>query len=168
MYSQRTDGLNNPQVETNRFIALPFRIADDDESDATWREQLSAQVTVGYPEFRRARPFAPEASSRRSARLSTTFHTNAVRSQPFGNELGPNDSRDSEIIPASEVLALGLESVGLPFGQYNSRMYLIPIGADVAAPPDADDFSIRQCKFWIKGSFHYRWVQIDAHDWLPR
>ncbi len=171
-------GFNNPQVETNRFSLRYelFRINDDDESDATWREQLEASRVNNLwdiPEFRRyARPFAPEEAGPQPG-LVITFDTNVLFGLNFfGNELGPNDSAYDSSQFSTRIRGVGTwfeDYAGLPLAN-TPRMYLIPIGADVMRSPDADDFSVRQWQILdqvVPVPLPLGATDLNAHDWLP-
>jgi len=171
-------GFNNPQVETNRFSLRYelFRIADDEASDATWREQLEASRVNNLwdiPEFRRyARPFAPEEAGPQPG-LVITFDTNVLFGLNFfGNELGPNDSAYDSSQFSTRIRGIGTwfeEYANLPLAN-TPRMYLIPIGADVMRSPNADDFSVRQWQILdqvVPVPLPLGATDLDAHDWLP-
>ena len=137
-------GFNNPQVETNRFSLRYelFRINDNDESDATWREQLEASRVYNLwdiPEFRRyARPFAPEEAGPQPG-LVITFATNVLFGLNFfGNELGPNDSAYDSSQFSTRIRGVGTwfeDYAGLPLANTPSPVQNMIILSPPPLPP---------------------------------
>ncbi len=171
-------GFNNPDVETNRFSLRYelFRIADDVDSDATWREQLQSKVVDNLwdiPEFRRyARPFAPEEAGEQPA-IVLTFDTNVLFGLNFfGNDLGPNDSAYDSSQFSTRIRGVGTwfeDYANLPLSN-TPRMYLFPVGEDIMRAPGANDFSVRQWKVLdqkIPVPLPLGATDLDRFDWLP-
>ena len=171
-------GFNNPDVETNRFSLRYelFRIADDVNSDATWREQLISKTVENIwdiPEFKRyARPFAPESSGPQPA-IVLTFDTSVLFGQNFfGNKLGPSDSAYD-----SSQFSTRIKGVGTWFENYadlplsnTPRMYLFPVGADMMRSPGANNFDVRQWQVTdqkLPIPLQLGATDLDRFDWLP-
>lgn len=171
-------GFNNPQVETNRFSLRYelFRIADDEESDETWRELLDSKRVDNLwdiPEFRRyARPFAPESAGPQPGIVITFDSSVLFGLNFFGNELGPYDSAYDSSQFSTRISGVGTwfeEYANLPLSN-TPRMYLFPIGADVMRSPDADDFSVREWQVLdqvIPVPLPIGASDLDSFDWLP-
>jgi hypothetical protein len=171
-------GFNNPQVETNRFSLRYelFRIADDEESDETWRELLEDNRVDNLwdvPEFRRyARPFADESAGPQPA-IVLTFNTSVLFGLNFfGNELGPNDSAYDSSQFSTRIRGVGTwfeDYADLPLAN-TPRMYLFPIGADIMRSPAADNFSVREWQILdqtIPVPLPLGANDLERFDWLP-
>ncbi|WP_099019480.1 hypothetical protein [Marinicella litoralis] len=171
-------GFNNPQVETNRFSLRYelFRIADNEDSDDSWRALLEDNRVDNLwdiPEFRRyARPFADETAGPQPA-IVLTFNTSVLFGLNFfGNELGPNDSAYD-----SSQFSTRIRGVGTWFEDYaplplanTPRMYLFPVGPDMMRSPAADNFSVREWQILdqtIPVPLPLGANDLDQFDWLP-
>lgn len=171
-------GFNNPDVETNRFSLRYelFRIADDADSDETWRQLLESKRVDNLwdiPEFRRyARSFAPESAGPQPA-IVVTFDTSVLFGLNFfGNELGPNDSAYDSSQFSTRIRGIGTwfeDYADLPLAN-TPRMYLFPIGADIMRAPGADNFSVREWQVLdqkIPVPLPIGATDLDRFDWLP-
>ncbi len=143
-------GINNPQIESNRFSLRRecFRIRED--SDDEWRTLLQKFRVADLwqvPEFRRfCRPFAPESAGAQPG-LVIPFSTDVTFGQNyFGLPLGGGDgSYDSTNFSTK------INAVGVWFGNYNPaglsttpRVYLVPVGLDIMRAPDDVTLSTRE------------------------
>ncbi len=145
-------GFNNPQLEGNRFSLRQelFRISDDADGDARWRQVLTEHIVPDLwqlPEFRRyARPFAPESAGPQPGLVIPFDTTVSFGLNYFGWELGPGDSSYDPTQFSTRIRAAGIWFDNYDTSQLSQtpRVYLIPVGADVLRSPDAFNFSVRQ------------------------
>lgn len=143
-------GINNPQIESNRFSLRRecFRIRED--SDEDWRALLQKFRVADLwkvPEFRRfCRPFAPESAGAQPG-LVIPFGTDVTFGQNyFGLPLGGGDASYD-----STNFSTKINAVGVWFGNYNAaglsttpRVYLVPVGLDIMRAPDDVNLSTRE------------------------
>lgn len=152
-------GFNNPETETGRFSLRTelFRIPPGPEGDADWRTKLgNCYVTnlLAVPEFRRyCLPFGPVAATEPA--LVVPFQSTIQFGKNFfGLDLAAGDNAYD-----SSHFATKIRSVGIWFTNFNNafnvstdhggglanmpRVYLIPIGLDIARVPSGDQSSLR-------------------------
>lgn len=175
-------GFNNPQIETGRFGLRSelFRISDDASSDATWREQLRAQVIPDlwdFPQWRRfCRPFANETdgSGRRIAQPAIVIRFPSTITSGlnyFGWPLGGGDNSYD-----SSIFATKIRSAGVWFTGYDGkgmsltpRIYLVPAGQDVLRSPsgnlDTRSFYVVDQK--LPAPFPIGYSDLQNPSWIP-
>ncbi len=152
-------GFNNPENETGRFSLRTelFRISPDSEGDADWRSKLGGcYVTnlLSVQEFKRfCLPFGPVAAAE-PALVIPFESTIQFGKNFFGFDLAAGDNAYD-----SSRFATKIRSVGVWFANFNNvfntnldhggglanmpRVYLIPIGLDVARVPSGDQTQLR-------------------------
>ncbi len=143
-------GINNPQIESNRFSLRRecFRIRQDANED--WRGLLQSFRVADLwkvPEFRKfCIPFAPESAGAQPG-LVIPFSTDITFGQNFfGLPLGGGDSSYD-----STNFATKINGVAVWFGNYDAaglsttpRVYLVPAGLDIMRAPNDATLSTRE------------------------
>jgi hypothetical protein len=152
-------GFNNPDTETGRFSLRTelFRIPPGPDGDADWRARL-AQCTVTnlltVPEYKRyCLPFATPASTE-PALMIPFQSTIEFGKNFFGLDLAAGDNAYD-----STHFATKIRSVGVWLDNFNNafnvstnaggglanmpRVYLIPVGLDMARVPSDDNATVR-------------------------
>jgi hypothetical protein len=145
-------GFNNPQTETGRFSLRKelFRIKDDADSLADWRDKLKTLVKTdlwALPEFSKyCRPFIAKNAGAQPG-IVIDFNTTILSGYNFfGWPLGGGDHAYDSTNFATKV-----RSVGLWFDGYDNaslsetpRAYLIPVGIDYMLVPDSLEMDTRE------------------------
>ncbi|WP_309384673.1 hypothetical protein [Cerasicoccus frondis] len=140
-------GINNPQVETNRFSLRKeaFRIKSTADSDDAWRDTLMASYVSNVwdlPEYRRyCSPSRSESSGPLPALVITFSTAIASGKNFFGWPLGGGDSYFD-----SSRYSTRVSSLGVWFENYDGneltltpRVYLLPVGIDIIRAPSSEE-----------------------------
>ncbi len=149
-------GFDNPALETDRISLRHelFRLKDDADGDAAWREKLEAYRVDdlwSVPEFRRfMRPFAPESAGPQPAIVIPFTTTVSWDLDLFGWPLGPGDHAFDSSRFATRIRGLGVWFDGYDALSLSAtpRVYLVPVGDDYLRAPtnEPDQNPVRQWK----------------------
>lgn len=132
-------GINNPQVENNRFSLRHELFRLGDESDAAWRQTLLRYYTPNiYANDAVARlakrPFGEQGAQ---PGLVIPFSTNIIEGLNFfGQPLGPMDSAYDASQFSTKIAGVGVwfENYDISRLAQTPRVYLLPAGRDVIRP----------------------------------
>ena len=145
-------GLNNPQIETNRFSLRNelFRIRSGTGSEFVWKAELQQariEDLSKFPPFKRhCRRFAQNDSVAQPG-LVLPFSTEITFGRNFfGWPLGAGDSAFDPSNFSTKIFGAGIKFDGYEnAGLSNTpRVYLVPVGIDMQRTPSDDDFIVRK------------------------
>ncbi|MEZ4640489.1 MAG: PKD domain-containing protein [Caldilineaceae bacterium] len=136
-------GINNPQVENNRFSLRHelFRLGDD--SDAKWQQTLLRYYTPNIYANDEVAELAkrPYGESGAQPGLIIPFSSNIIEGLNFfGQPLGPMDSAYDASQFSTKVAGVGVwfEDYDITRLAQTPRVYLLPAGRDVVRPLDTN------------------------------
>jgi subtilisin-like proprotein convertase family protein/threonine dehydrogenase-like Zn-dependent dehydrogenase len=136
-------GINNPQVENNRFSLRHelFRLGDD--SDAKWQQTLLRYYTPNIFANDEVAQLAkrPFGESGAQPGLIIPFSSNIIEGLNFfGQPLGPTDSAYDASQFSTKIAGVGVwfENYDISRLAQTPRVYLLPAGRDVIRPRDTN------------------------------